>query len=234
MENIQRSLFYVTLVIALIINAVDTIPKSANKSTLDLIILHNNDMHSRFDQTCISKDRIANKCYGGFARVSHVLKDYRHQAENGGPSVLYLNAGDTYEGTPWFTIFEDKIVSRFLNILKPDAMVNILKDLFFNHNHIHRELKVISICFQSLGNHELNLGVGGLIPFLNNITFPVVISNLNNSHDHPIYQSRSLNDSIVLDVNGFKVGIVGYLTPKTKQISTPIDLEFAPEVGAVK
>lgn len=119
------------MVIALTL--VDAVPRPIPmkmESALDLIILHNNDMHARFEQTdkfssiCHRDEVIANKCYGGFARVSEVLKDYRHEAESGGPSVLYLNAGDTYTGTPWFTIFKDRIVSDFLNILKPDAIVS--------------------------------------------------------------------------------------------------------------
>lgn len=85
-----------------------------------------------------------------------------------------------------------------------------------------------------MGNHELDLGVGGLIPFLNNVTFPVVISNLKNSQNHPIYRTRSLKESVVRDVNGFKIGIVGYLTPDTKKSSIPIDLEFGPEVDGIK
>lgn len=43
----------------------------------EFIILHNNDMHSRFEQTnvnsesCPPEDVKNNKCYGGFARVAH-------------------------------------------------------------------------------------------------------------------------------------------------------------------
>jgi len=43
----------------------------------EFIILHNNDMHARFEQTnrnsgvCTQKDSIRDKCYGGFARVAH-------------------------------------------------------------------------------------------------------------------------------------------------------------------
>lgn len=87
-------------------------------------------MHARFEQTnkystqCPDEDVVANKCYGGFARVSSVLKRYRAEAQNGGPAVFYLNAGDTYTGTPWFTLFKDKITADFLNILKPDAVVS--------------------------------------------------------------------------------------------------------------
>lgn len=105
--------------------------KITQKSALDLIILHNNDMHARFEQTdkfsanCNPDEVIANKCYGGFARVSYILKQYRDRSETGGPSVLYLNAGDTYTGTPWFTIYRERIVTEFMNILRPDAIVSI-------------------------------------------------------------------------------------------------------------
>jgi hypothetical protein len=103
-------------------------PKTGN---LNFIILHNNDMHARFEQTgvlsdkCSKADAAANKCYGGVARVATEVKRYRKQADEGtGPKVLYLNAGDTYTGTPWFTIYKDKIASDFLKILKPDAIVS--------------------------------------------------------------------------------------------------------------
>lgn len=51
------------------------------------------------------------------------LKEYRDKAAKGGTPVLYLNAGDTYTGTPWFTLYKDTIVTEFLNLLKPDAIV---------------------------------------------------------------------------------------------------------------
>lgn len=123
------------VVFALFADTVRSVPyqseKTAGKSALDLIILHNNDMHARFEQTdvfsaqCTPEEAVENKCYGGFARVSYLLKEYRRKAETGGPTVLYLNAGDTYTGTPWFTIHKDQIVSEFLNILKPDAIVSV-------------------------------------------------------------------------------------------------------------
>lgn len=108
--------------------APSTVPPT---SGVEFTILHNNDMHSRFEQTgkysnqCPDEEALTNKCYGGFARVSTVLKRFRNQAQNGGPPVLYLNAGDTYTGTPWFTLYRDKITSDFLNILKPDAVVSM-------------------------------------------------------------------------------------------------------------
>ena len=51
------------------------------------------------------------------------IRKIRNESARAGLPVLYLNAGDTYAGTVWFNIFRDKIVSEFLNLLKPDAMV---------------------------------------------------------------------------------------------------------------
>ena len=52
------------------------------------------------------------------------LNEYRENSTKGGLPVLYLNAGDKYTGTPWYTLYKDKIVTEFLNLLKPDAIVS--------------------------------------------------------------------------------------------------------------
>lgn len=91
-----------------------------------------------------------------------------------------------------------------------------------------------SLSFQSLGNHELDLGIEGLIPFLNDAEFPVLVANLNNSLDHPLWRTRALKRSVVFDIKGYKVGVIGYLTPETKQVARPNDLEFIPEVIGIK
>ena len=121
-----------TLIGLLMVTSITPAPKrKLNDDNFQLIILHNNDMHARFEQTgalsnkCIKEDADNNKCYGWFARVAHEVREYRKRAEDGEiPSVLYLNAGDTYTGTPWFALFKDKIASDFLKILKPDAIVS--------------------------------------------------------------------------------------------------------------
>lgn len=119
----------------LIVSCVSAAPKQNIKAegSFKLIILHNNDMHARFEQTGVLSDKCSkddadnNKCYGGFARVAHKVREYRRRAEAGEiPKVLYLNAGDTYTGTPWFALYKDKIASDFLKILKPDAIVSDL------------------------------------------------------------------------------------------------------------
>jgi 2',3'-cyclic-nucleotide 2'-phosphodiesterase (5'-nucleotidase family) len=71
---------------------------------------------------------------------------------------------------------------------------------------------------QSLGNHEFDLGVSGLVPFMENVTFPIVCSNLDVSNE-PRLQGK-FSRSTTITVGGRKIGIVGYLTPETKSISS--------------
>lgn len=94
----------------------------------DLTVLHNNDMHGRFEQTDVNTNSCPNDlaqknlCFGGFARTAHLIQKFREEKEN---PVIYLNAGDTFTGTTWFQVFKEMIASDFLNYLKPEAIVSI-------------------------------------------------------------------------------------------------------------
>ncbi|XP_034946724.1 protein 5NUC-like [Chelonus insularis] len=143
-------------------------------------------MHSRFEETninsgeCTSIEKNAKQCYGGFARVASIVR----QARNSTTPVLFLNAGDTFQGTPWYNFYKWKVAAKFMNMLKPDAM--------------------------TLGNHEFDDGIEGLLPFLKNVTFPIVTSNLDLSGEPEI--AALMERSIILNVAGRKIGIIGYLT----------------------
>lgn len=86
----------------------------------------------RFEQTsalstkCTTIEASQGKCYGGFARLATLIR----QARKSNIPTLFLNAGDTYQGSAWFTVHKWKIVSKFMNILKPDAMVSCKFALF--------------------------------------------------------------------------------------------------------
>ncbi|XP_034651381.1 protein 5NUC [Drosophila subobscura] len=187
-------------------------PRNADVAT-ELIILHNNDMHARFEQTnvnsgtCSQEDANTDKCYGGFARVAYEVRKYRKEAADGGTAVLYLNAGDTYTGTAWFTLFKDEIASAFLNKLQPDAI--------------------------SLGNHEFDRNIEGLVPFLNDVEFPVLACNLNLTNEPTLAATKQLANSTILEANGTRIGVIGYLTPDTKILSFKNNVEYVDEIVAI-
>lgn len=96
----------------------------------ELTILHTNDVHARFEQytrrdgRCNRKDETGTAgCFGGLARRATLIKEIRNQTSN----VLLLDAGDQYQGTPWFYYYKGSAACHFMNALRYDAMVGILK-----------------------------------------------------------------------------------------------------------
>lgn len=88
--------------------------------------------------------------------------------------------------------------------------------------------------FQSLGNHELDNGVSGLTPFIENLTCPVLAANLVLNKVPELEAEPNLMNSVIFDVNGTKVGVIGYLTPDTKVLAIRNDVDYIEEVQAIK
>nr|CCQ71112.1 putative 5'-nucleotidase NT5-like4 [Cotesia congregata] len=176
-----------------------------------LQILHNSDIHSRFAEVKATSSKcfpfesaIPGKCYGGFARLATLVR----KAKNSSTPTLFLNAGDTYQGSVYYTVHKWKIVAKFLNLLMPDAI--------------------------SLGNHEFDDGPEGLVPFVNAAEFPIVTSNIDLTGEPELAAATNLINSTVLEVDGKRVGIIGYLTPETKVISSPGKVVFLDEVQSIR
>ena len=84
----------------------------------EMTLLHVNDIHVKMEETnkysssCKQSDKEAGRCYGGVARLSKAVKDIKRNTSN----VLWLNAGDFYQGTIWYTQFKWRVVSQFNNL----------------------------------------------------------------------------------------------------------------------
>lgn len=91
-----------------------------------LTVLHTNDVHARIEQInkysalCKPEDEAKQQCFGGIARIKSKVDEIRARESN----VLFLDAGDQYQGTLWFYTFEGNITAHFMNELKYDAMVS--------------------------------------------------------------------------------------------------------------
>lgn len=206
--------YFILFVLALLaITASSTASTLSKINSIEFLILHNNDMHARFEQTSVSGGKCSKElehsdsCYGGFARTAHEIRKFREESQLNGFPILYLNAGDTYTGTPWFTVFKDNITAAFLNKLSPDAI--------------------------SLGNHEFDEGVKGLVPFLNKANFPVLAVNLDLSKEPTMLSAKQLMNSTILNVKGVKVGVIGYITPETKRLTQKNNVEFKDEIECI-
>ncbi|MBL8582112.1 MAG: 5'-nucleotidase C-terminal domain-containing protein [Rhizobiaceae bacterium] len=176
-----------------------TLAMSAGTSFADytLNILHINDWHSRiegnnkYESTCSAEEETKGECIGGAARLLTAIADARKALE--GQNVLLLNGGDNFQGSLFYTTYKGAVEAEFLNQMKFDAM--------------------------TVGNHEFDDGEDALVPFLEKVQFPVLSANV-----QPNAQSKvgdRIKPSIVLEVGGQKIGIIGAVTTDTPEIASP-------------
>lgn len=97
-----------------------------------LQILHTNDMHARFEEVdedtapCSLRNAKENKCYGGFARIKMAADQIKADALKRNISSIFLNAGDTFQGTPYYSLYKWKIAASLIRWLGFDAMVRVI------------------------------------------------------------------------------------------------------------
>lgn len=80
----------------------------------------------RFEEsnTVHSRCKINEKCFGGYARAVTVIKELQKTRVNS----IYLNAGDNFQGSLWYTLGGWNVTSYFLNMLNADAVVSFYFD----------------------------------------------------------------------------------------------------------
>ncbi|KAK2016077.1 5'-nucleotidase domain-containing protein [Colletotrichum eremochloae] len=112
---------------------------------------HVNDVHAHLDEYSSSGTdctRPERGCYGGYARIKHTVDELRPQYNDS----LWLNAGDEFQGTLFYSFYKGEKIAETINQLGFDAM--------------------------TLGNHEFDGGDDQLGDFLLNLTFPIVCANI--------------------------------------------------------
>ncbi|MEP5632508.1 MAG: bifunctional metallophosphatase/5'-nucleotidase [Tateyamaria sp.] len=162
-----------------------------------LHILHTNDMHSRiesinrFDSTCDAEGEAEGKCFGGVARVKTAID--AKKAELASQNVIVLDAGDPFQGSLFYTTYKGAAEAEFMEQMGYDAM--------------------------AVGNHEFDDGPAGLSAFVDTVSFPVISGNLDMSGEALL--AGKVDDHLVLEVGGQKIGIVSALAVDTVETSSP-------------
>uniref|UniRef100_A0A023GNG7 Putative 5' nucleotidase n=1 Tax=Amblyomma triste TaxID=251400 RepID=A0A023GNG7_AMBTT len=187
--------------------------QQSSGGTFNMTILHTNDVHSRILESdkngfqCTEKKRNESKCYGGVARIAQTVRELKNNTTN----TLFLNAGDFFQGTLWYSILKHNIVSAVMANMSYDA-----------------------VC---LGNHEFDDGPEGLAPFLvemqeANVT--VLGTNLNTSTE-PLFDNASITlpKSKVYTYSGIKVALLGVVTTETITIARPGGVQILPEAHSI-
>ncbi|MFC4871547.1 bifunctional metallophosphatase/5'-nucleotidase [Negadavirga shengliensis] len=110
-----------------------------------ICILHTNDMHSRIEPFPDDGSSFANQ--GGMAKRASVIRKIRSEEKN----VLLLDAGDIFQGTPYFNLYGGELEFKLMSELGYDAA--------------------------TLGNHDFDNGLEGLKEQLPHAGFSFLCSN---------------------------------------------------------
>jgi 5'-nucleotidase/UDP-sugar diphosphatase len=177
-----------------------------------LHILHINDFHSRiepisrFGSTCPAADEAEGKCFGGAARLATAINGLRADLTAQGHPVLVLDAGDTSQGSLFYTTYGGAVEAEMLERIGFDAM--------------------------AVGNHEFDLGPEGLGVFLDTVSFPVLSTNIDVSAES-LLAGRVL-PHVIIETGGLRVGIVSALATDTPEIASPgPNVVFMDEIEAL-
>jgi len=143
-------------------------------NTKHLTILHTNDVHSYIDP--FPENHPKNPNMGGVARRAALIEQIRKENSN----VLLLDAGDIFQGTPYFNYFGGEIEFKLMSMMKYDLA--------------------------TIGNHDFDNGIDGLYNQLPNASFSFV--NANYDLKNTILDGH-IKPYKIFNKNGIKVGIFG-------------------------
>jgi 5'-nucleotidase len=196
----------------LLLTSAGALALSAGAAAADytLHVLHTNDFHSRVlpiggsDSTCSDKDEAEGKCFGGAARLKTLIDAKRAELE--GQNVLVLDAGDQFQGSPFYSTYKGAAEAEFMEMIGYDVM--------------------------AVGNHEFDDGPEKLAEFVDAVSFPVISGNLDLSRSNLL--SGKVGNHVVLEVGGEKIGIISALATDTVETSSPgPDVIFQAEIDSL-
>lgn len=151
-----------------------------------LTVLHTNDVHSYIDPFAADHPKYPGK--GGVARRAALIESIRRE----NPNVLLVDAGDIFQGTPYFNYYGGELEFRLMSMMKYDAA--------------------------TLGNHDFDNGIEGFAAQLPHAEFDFVSANYDFSKtilDGRVTPYRIFNKGgIKVGVFGIGIELAGLVNPK--------------------
>ena len=117
----------------------------ASDDFVTVSFLHTNDLHCHIEPFSDENERYAGR--GGLARISDLVQTVRQQNRN----TLLFDAGDMFQGTPYFNYFQGDLMLKLMTAVGYDA--------------------------GTIGNHEFDNGLEGILNPLPFAGFPIINSN---------------------------------------------------------
>jgi len=149
-----------------------------------ITILHTNDVHSHIDP--FPKDHANFPNQGGLARRASLVANVRNE----NPNTFLFDAGDIFQGTPYFNFYGGELEFKLMSMLQYDAT--------------------------TIGNHDFDNGVHGLLAQMPHGKFDFICANYDfsntvlNGYTKPykIYEK----DGVKVGVYGLGIALEGLVT----------------------
>jgi 5'-nucleotidase len=177
-------------------------PSTATKIT----ILHTNDVHSHIEAFGPNDGRNANK--GGVARRAALVESLRKN----NPNTLLLDAGDIFQGTPYFNFYGGELEFKLMSMLKYDVA--------------------------TIGNHDFDNGINGLYAQLPHAKFDFISANYDfkntvmDTHVKPY--KTFVKDGIKIGVFGLGIELQGLVNKAAYKETVYLDpIEIAKDMSRV-
>ena len=139
-----------------------------------LVILHTNDTHSTIEPFPSNHSKFPNM--GGVSKRHTIIQKIRSEEEH----VLLLDAGDIFQGTPYFNVFNGELEMKLMSILEYDAA--------------------------TIGNHDFDIGLEGFLKAKQFANFPFLCANYDFSKTILAGQTKSYH---IFHKAGIKIGVFG-------------------------
>jgi 5'-nucleotidase len=139
-----------------------------------LVLLHTNDVHSRVEPFPMDGSR--NEGLGGVSRRAAMINKIRKEEEH----ILLLDAGDIFQGTPYFNFFDGELEIKLMGEMGYDAC--------------------------TIGNHDFDGGMDTLAREAGRAEFPFLISNYDFSDTEMNGLSKPYQ---IFNKEGLKIGVFG-------------------------
>lgn len=171
-----------------------------------ITILHTNDVHSHIEP--LSPNDPRNPNMGGVARRATLIQQIRNE----NPNTLLLDAGDIFQGTPFFNFYGGELELKLMSKLKYDAA--------------------------TIGNHDFDNGIDGLYSQLPHAKFPFISSNYDFTNtvmeEYVLPHQVFVRDGVKIGVFGLGVELDGLVNPHLYKETKYLDpMEIAADMSRV-
>ena len=139
-----------------------------------LVILHTNDTHSTIEPFPSKHSKFPNM--GGVSKRHTILQKIRSEEEH----VLLLDAGDIFQGTPYFNTFNGELEMKLMSLLQYDAA--------------------------TMGNHDFDIGLEGFLNAQQFADFPFLCANYDFSETILDGKTKAYH---IFHKAGIKIGVFG-------------------------